>query len=218
MRLSALVRAAEAGREPRRPAAGKHGRVPRQLWPSDDGARRGRWIASAAAAGAGKTARQSFRAWDWFGSTSANRKITIECWPFLADVTQPGNAIPRLAVKRSICRPIMAAKPRRSCRGSKFKASSDPVVEVIDERSGELVYVLRLRGNSWQPHAFAAGQIHACGSACRRRERPRSSKGWKPRWIIRPSSMWSCDTLARSASEGSVRSIRSRSEPALAYS
>ena len=35
---------------------------------------------------------------------------------------------------------------------------SDPVIEVIDESSGELVYCLRLRGNSWQPHTFAAGK------------------------------------------------------------
>jgi hypothetical protein len=86
-----------------------------------------------------------------------NRKITIECWPFLADPTQPGTQFRGWPVSFDLQandgRKRAALLPRLEIQGA-----SDPLVEVIDERSGELVYCLRLSGNSWQPHVFAAGK------------------------------------------------------------
>jgi hypothetical protein len=86
-----------------------------------------------------------------------NRKITIECWPFLADVKQPGTQFrgwPRtFEVMENYGRKAAVSLPRLEIRGVK-----DPLVEVIDERSGELVYGLRLKGDSWQPGLFAAGK------------------------------------------------------------
>jgi hypothetical protein len=86
-----------------------------------------------------------------------NRKITVECWPFLADPTQPGTQFagwPRtFDVLSNYGRKAAAHLPRLDIRGVK-----DAVVEVIDEASGELVYSLRIAGPSWQPHVFAPGR------------------------------------------------------------
>lgn len=50
-------------------------------------------------------------------------------------------------------RKAAAHLPRLEVRGVE-----NPVVEVIDEATGELVYSLRMAGQSWQPHVFAAGR------------------------------------------------------------
>jgi hypothetical protein len=34
---------------------------------------------------------------------------------------------------------------------------TDPVIQVVDETTGEVVYTLRIRGSTWQPKAFQAG-------------------------------------------------------------
>ncbi|HVX61321.1 MAG TPA: hypothetical protein VHC19_11980, partial [Pirellulales bacterium] len=34
---------------------------------------------------------------------------------------------------------------------------SSPLLEVVDESNGELVYTLRMSGATWQPHVFAPG-------------------------------------------------------------
>jgi phosphodiesterase/alkaline phosphatase D-like protein len=87
----------------------------------------------------------------------ANRKITIECWPLLADVTQPETQFrgwPRMfEVMENYGRKAAASLPKLEIRGVK-----EPLVEVIDERNGELVCCLRLNRGSWQPGVFAAGK------------------------------------------------------------
>src|SRR5262245_27104790 len=87
----------------------------------------------------------------------ANRKVTVECWPFLADVTQPGTQFrgwPRtFDVAENYGRKAAAQLPKLEVRGVK-----EPVVEVIDERNGELVYGLRLKSGSWQPQVFVEGK------------------------------------------------------------
>jgi phosphodiesterase/alkaline phosphatase D-like protein len=85
-----------------------------------------------------------------------NRKITIDCWPFLADPLQTGTQFPGWPVTFDMLtnygRKIAARLPRIMVR-----AADKPVLEVIDEKTGELVYGLRLADNSWQPHVFALG-------------------------------------------------------------
>jgi phosphodiesterase/alkaline phosphatase D-like protein len=85
-----------------------------------------------------------------------NRKITIDCWPFLADPLQTGTQFPGWPVTFDMLtnygRKIAAHLPRIMVR-----AADKPVLEVIDEKTGELVYGLRLADNSWQPHVFALG-------------------------------------------------------------
>jgi hypothetical protein len=86
-----------------------------------------------------------------------NRRITIECWPFLADPTVPGTQFPGWPVAFDMLandgRPAAAHLPRLLIEGA-----ARPVVEVVDEQTGELVYTLRLAGPSWQPHVFAPGR------------------------------------------------------------
>jgi alkaline phosphatase D len=87
----------------------------------------------------------------------ANRKVTVECWPFLADPMQSGTQFPGWPVtfemQTNYGRKAAAYLPRLEIQGV-----TDPVIELFDERSGELVYTLRLRGNRFQPHAFAEGK------------------------------------------------------------
>ncbi|HEY2414555.1 MAG TPA: alkaline phosphatase D family protein [Pirellulaceae bacterium] len=84
------------------------------------------------------------------------RKITIKCWPFLANVLEPGTEFrgwPRtFSMLENYGRKAVAYLPRLEVRGSK-----DPLVEVFDERGGELVYGLRPGSTSWQPFVFAVG-------------------------------------------------------------
>jgi alkaline phosphatase D len=84
-----------------------------------------------------------------------NRQITIECWPFLADPTQSGTQFRgwpvTIKAQDNYGRRAAAQLPLLQIRGAE-----NPVVEVIDEASGELVYALRIRGNVWQPFTFAA--------------------------------------------------------------
>jgi len=85
------------------------------------------------------------------------RTVTVECWPFLADVSEPGTQFagwPRsFDVLANYGRKAVARLPRLEVRGV-----DNPVVEVIDDATGELVYALRIAGQTWQPHVFAAGK------------------------------------------------------------
>jgi hypothetical protein len=86
-----------------------------------------------------------------------NQKISVECWPFLADVMQPGTQFrgwPRtFDMLANYGRKAVAQLPRLMIQGV-----SSPLVEVIDESTGKLVYCLRLRENTWQPQVFTAGK------------------------------------------------------------
>ena len=85
------------------------------------------------------------------------RTITVECWGLLADVTQPGTQFPGWPVTVEVAdnygRKATAQLPKLEITGAK-----SPVVQVIDEASGELVYNLRIPGQSFQPHVFALGK------------------------------------------------------------
>jgi hypothetical protein len=84
------------------------------------------------------------------------REIVMECWPRFVDVTKPGAtqyAGWPLTIRQedNYARPAVAWLPR-------LKVNADnPVVQVVDETSGEVVYTLRIRGREWTPKAFRAG-------------------------------------------------------------
>jgi len=86
-----------------------------------------------------------------------NRKITVECWPLLADVTKPDTQFRgwplTFDMQDSYRRRADWQLPRLE-----FPGIENAVVEVRDENSGELVYVLRMRQRSWQPLVFAPGK------------------------------------------------------------
>jgi len=85
------------------------------------------------------------------------RTITIECWPFLADPSRPGSQFPGWPVVVSQLenygRQPVAYLPRLMVRGTQ-----DPVVQVIDESSGEIIYTLRIAGHEFTPPVSAPGR------------------------------------------------------------
>lgn len=86
-----------------------------------------------------------------------NRRITVDCWPFLADVTRPGTQMPGWPVTIDMFdnygRTPAAYLPTLRISGVK-----NPVVQIVDEANDEIVYTLRIAGQRWRPHVFAPGR------------------------------------------------------------
>lgn len=85
------------------------------------------------------------------------RQITMECWPRHVDVTQP-------EAKQHPGWPITIDQQDNYAREAiawlptlKVSGQTDPVVQVIDEATGEIVYTLRIRGDTWRPKVFRKG-------------------------------------------------------------
>ncbi|MGH7956697.1 MAG: alkaline phosphatase D family protein [Opitutaceae bacterium] len=87
------------------------------------------------------------------------RKIRIECWPFLADPTQPGTQWEGWPIEfdllQNYSRKIVGHLPPLTITGVK-----QPVIEVTDAATGELVYALRATEPGFRPHVFAAGKYN----------------------------------------------------------
>jgi hypothetical protein len=85
------------------------------------------------------------------------RTITFECWPLQADVSQPGTQFPGWPVTVGQLdndgRKAAAYLPELDVVGV-----DNPVVQVIEEPSGEVVYTLRIAGRSFRPRVFAPGR------------------------------------------------------------
>ncbi len=85
------------------------------------------------------------------------RTITMECWPRNTDVTAsdakpfPGWPV-TIHQEDNYGRKAIAWLPTLQC-----ESMTDPVVQVLNERSNELVYTLRINGSSWQPKVFEEG-------------------------------------------------------------
>jgi hypothetical protein len=86
----------------------------------------------------------------------ATRQITIECWPRGVDVTQPG-------ARQFTGWPVTVAQEDHYGRAAvawlpRLKSNTaDPVVQVVDEASGEVVYTLRIKGREFSPKVFRDG-------------------------------------------------------------
>ena len=86
------------------------------------------------------------------------RTITAECWPRMTDVTDPASrqysGWPRtLHQLDNYGRTPVAWLPELIVSGA-----SDPVVQVIDEGSGQVIYTLRIAGDRWRPWVFHPGK------------------------------------------------------------
>jgi hypothetical protein len=85
-----------------------------------------------------------------------NRRVIVECWPYLADVTKPGTQMPGWPVTIDLAetygRQAGAHLPTLNVSGV-----TDPVVQIVDEANGEIVYTVRMAGQSWRPPVFAPG-------------------------------------------------------------
>jgi hypothetical protein len=106
-----------------------------------------------------KIAEEKQRA-DGYGIVRFNktqRTITIECWPRFSDHTQgdraqfPGWPI-TIGVDDNDGRKPAAWLPELS-----FARWENPVVQVADDKTGEVVSVVRVRGKKYQPPVYKAG-------------------------------------------------------------
>jgi hypothetical protein len=85
------------------------------------------------------------------------RTVTFECWPRFADASAgekaqfPGWPI-TIAIQDNDGR-----KPKAWLPMLKFEGQSDPVVQVIDEVLNQVLYTIRIQGNSFQPPVFNEG-------------------------------------------------------------
>ncbi|MEY2878632.1 MAG: hypothetical protein RLZZ15_1012, partial [Verrucomicrobiota bacterium] len=84
------------------------------------------------------------------------RTITFECWAYSADVTQPGTQMDTWPVTVTQL-DNYARAPAAFLPTLKISGAKNPVVQVYEERSGELVYALRVNGDTFRPHVFAPG-------------------------------------------------------------
>ena len=87
----------------------------------------------------------------------STREITMECWPRHTDVSQtnakqfPGWPV-TIKQEDNYSRQPLAYLPTLQIEGQQ-----NPVVQVIDEGLDEIVYTIRIRGNSWRPKVFKEG-------------------------------------------------------------
>ncbi len=85
-------------------------------------------------------------------------KITMECWRLLVDPSNPSaddqfEGWPMtIDMQDNYARKAAGYLPTVTVRGM-----THPVIQVIDESDGEIVYTLRIRGTSYQPKVFKAG-------------------------------------------------------------
>jgi len=85
------------------------------------------------------------------------RTITLECWPRFADPHDPKHSQyegwPRTIPQQSNYgrRAVAWLPPLR------FQGVENPVVQIVEEKTGEIVYTLRIAGTTFQPKVFANG-------------------------------------------------------------
>ena len=94
-----------------------------------------------------------------FGVARFNKKtreIVMECWPRFLDVTRPG-ATQYPGWPLTITQEDNYARRAVAWLPTLRFSSPDPVVQVIDEADGEVLYTLRVRGDTWKPKVFRAG-------------------------------------------------------------
>jgi hypothetical protein len=87
----------------------------------------------------------------------STREIVVECWPRFVDVTAPdAHQFPgwpvTVAQEDNYGRQPIAYLPTLTISGQE-----DPVVQVIDEYNGEIVYTLRIKGHTFRPKVFRDG-------------------------------------------------------------
>jgi hypothetical protein len=98
---------------------------------------------------------------DGYGLVRFNKKtrrITLECWPRFSDARQgdkaqfPGWPI-TIGVDENDGRTPAGWLPELT-----FEGASSPVVQVVEESSGDIVYTIRVPGNRFQPPVYAPGK------------------------------------------------------------
>ena len=87
----------------------------------------------------------------------ATREITFECWPRNVDVTAP-DARQYAGWPKTVTQDDNYARPAVAWLPTvKVVGATDPVVQIVDEASGEVLYTIRGHGNEFRPKVFADG-------------------------------------------------------------
>ena len=98
---------------------------------------------------------------DGYGLVRFNKKTretVFECWPRYADVSDgdaaqyPGWPV-TFKAQENDGRKVTGHLPELV-----FDGASDPVVEVIEEATGEVLYSIRIQGNRFRPHVYGPGK------------------------------------------------------------
>jgi len=86
----------------------------------------------------------------------SQRTISLACWSRVADAIsgKPYPGWPIVVTQED----NYARKAKASLPEIEVKGLDNPVVQIIDERSSEVVYTLRIRGNSYRPKVFRPGK------------------------------------------------------------
>src|SRR5512132_1464202 len=85
------------------------------------------------------------------------RQITFECWPFLADPTKTATQFPGWPVTVGVLDNYGGNEPALLPK-LEVKGATNPVIQVVSEDNGEIVYTLRVGGPAFQPKVFAQGK------------------------------------------------------------
>ena len=86
------------------------------------------------------------------------RKITMACWPRNIDVTGPIDK-QYLGWPKTIAQEDnYGRKPGAYLPTLKIAGESNPVVQIVDESNNEIVYTLRINGNTFRPKVFKEGK------------------------------------------------------------
>jgi len=87
-----------------------------------------------------------------------NQKVTFECWPRFADSSKgdssqfPGWPI-TFETQANDGRKIAGYLPELV-----FENAQNPVIEVVEESTGDTLYCVRIRGNAFRPRVYAPGK------------------------------------------------------------
>ena len=85
-------------------------------------------------------------------------KVTIECWPILADLSKSKTKGQFPGWPMTIdMQDNYGKKPLAYLPTIEVKGMENPVVQIIDETNDEIVYTLRIRGTSFRPKVFRSG-------------------------------------------------------------
>jgi hypothetical protein len=85
------------------------------------------------------------------------RTVTVECWPLLADPKQSGAQFPTWPVTVAQT-DSYGARQAGLLPKLEVSGADKPVIQVVSEKDGKVVYTLRAPGSSWQPFVFEAGK------------------------------------------------------------
>ncbi len=111
----------------------------------------------------------------------ADGTYTVESWPIYADPKDPstGGQFPgwprTIAMQDNYAREAVAHLPTVEVTGLK-----NPVLEIVDEADGQLVYALRIRGTSHQPKVFKPNGSYTIKVGEPGTEKMKTLKGVKP--------------------------------------